>query len=80
MRRADVAKCFSRVSIQASWDLALYKELAPGNLDYDFQDKTYLPAEKSKLIFGLTLQRALYWFQSGLGYGLPQVLEVTYVS
>jgi len=71
LRRADVAKRFSRASIQASRDLALYKELAPGNLAYDFQAKTYLPAEKFKLIFGCTPERVLYWLQSGLGDGLP---------
>jgi hypothetical protein len=31
------AKRFSRASIQASRDLALYEELGPGNLAYDFQ-------------------------------------------
>ena len=67
----DVAKRFSRASIQASRDLALYKDLAPRNLAYDFQAKTYLPAEKFKLIFGSTPERVLYWLQSGLGDGLP---------
>lgn len=71
LRRADVAKRFSRASIQASRDLALYKELAPGNLAYDFQAKTYLPGEKFKLIFGHTPERVMYWLQSGLGDGLP---------
>ena len=71
LRRADVAKRFSRASIQASRDLALYKELAPGNLAYDFQAKTYLPGEKFKLIFGRTPERVMYWLRSGLGDGLP---------
>ena len=71
LRRVDVAKRFSRASIQASRDLALYKELAPGNLAYDFQAKTYLPGEKFKLIFSRTPERVMYWLQSGLGDGLP---------
>ena len=71
LRRADVAKRFSRASIQASRDLALYKELAPGNLAYDFQAKTYLPGQKFKLIFSRTPERVMYWLQSGLGDGLP---------
>ena len=71
LRRADVVKRFSRASIQASRDLALYKELAPGNLAYDFQAKTYLPGKKFKLIFGHTPERVMYWLQSGLGDGLP---------
>ena len=71
LRRVDVAKRFSRASIQASRDLALYKELAPGNLAYDFRAKTYLPGEKFKLIFSRTPERVMYWLQSGLGDGLP---------
>jgi hypothetical protein len=71
LRRADVAKRFSRASIQASRDLALYKELAPRNLAYDFQAKTYLPGDKFRLIFSHTPERVMYWLQSGLGDGLP---------
>lgn len=71
LRRADVAKRFSRASIQASRDLALYKQLAPGNLAYDFQAKTYLPGKKFKLIFSRTPERVMYWLRSGLGDGLP---------
>ena len=71
LRRADVAKRFSGASIQASRDLALYKELAPENLVYDFQAKTYLPAEKFRLIFSRTPERVMYWLKSGLGDGLP---------
>ena len=71
LRRADVARRFSRASIQASRDLALYKEFAPENLVYDFQAKTYLPGEKFRLIFSRTPERVMYWLQSGLGDGLP---------
>jgi hypothetical protein len=71
LRRADVAKRFSGASIQASRDLALYKELAPENLVYDFQAKTYLPGEKFRLVFKRTPERVMYWLKSGLGDGLP---------
>lgn len=71
LRRVDVAKRFSQASIQASRDLALYKELAPDNLVYDFQAKRYLPSEKFKLIFSHTPERVMFWLRSGLGDGLP---------
>lgn len=71
LRRADLAKRFSQASIQASRDLALYKELAPENLVYDFQAKTYLPGAKFRLIFSPTPERVMYWLKSGLGDGLP---------
>lgn len=71
LRRVDVAKRFSQASIQASRDLALYKDLAPDNLVYDFQAKRYLPAEKFKPVFSHTPERVMYWLKSGLGDGLP---------
>lgn len=71
LRRADVAKRFSGASIQASRDLAIYKELAPENLVYDFQAKRYLPGERFKLIFSHTPERVMFWLRSGLGDGLP---------
>ena len=71
LRRADVAKRFSGASIQASRDLALYKELAPENLVYDFHAKTYRPGERFKLIFSHTPERVMFWLRSGLGDGLP---------
>lgn len=71
LRRGDIAERFSRASIQASRDLALYKELAPDNLVYDFQAKRYLPGKKFTLIFTHTPERVMYWLRSGLGDGLP---------
>ncbi len=71
LRRADIAKRFSGAAIQASRDLAVYKELARDNLVYDFQAKRYLPGEKFKLIFRHTPERVMYWLKSGLGDGLP---------
>lgn len=71
LRRADLAKRFSQASIQASRDLAVYKELAPENLVYDFHAKTYLPGEKFRLIFSPTPERVMCWLKSGLGDGVP---------
>lgn len=71
LRRADVARRFSGASIQASRDLAVYKDLAPDNLNYDFQAKRYLPGEKFKLVFSHTPERVMFWLRSGLGDGLP---------
>ena len=71
LRRADVARRFSGASIQASRDLAVYKDLAPDNLNYDFQAKCYLPGEKFKLVFSHTPEPVMFWLRSGLGDGLP---------
>ncbi len=71
LQRADVAKRFSGASIQASRDLAVYKDLAPDNLNYDFQAKRYLPGENFKMVFSYTPERVMNWLKSGLGDGLP---------
>ena len=71
LRRADVARRFSRASIQASRELALNKELAPDNMVYDFRAKTYLPGKNFRPIFSRTPERVMYWLRSGLGDGLP---------
>ena len=43
--RKDVLERFELATAAGTRDLALYKELAPENLVYDFQAKTYLPGE-----------------------------------
>lgn len=71
LRRPDVAARFSVASIQASRDIAVYKQAAPGNLTYDYGAKIYLPSAKFKLLFEQTPGRVMFWLQSGLGDGLP---------
>ena len=44
LNRADLTSHFGISVPQASMDLARYQELAPGNLLYDRQQKTYIPA------------------------------------
>lgn len=42
IRRQDLVTRFGIQSAAASRDLALYKELAPGNIDYDYRAKSYV--------------------------------------
>ena len=71
LQRQDVAQRFSVASVQASRDLALYKQLAPKNLSYDYRARTYLPSDKFKRVFELSTENILWWLKSGLGDGLP---------
>lgn len=71
LRSSDVARRFSRAQIRANRDLALCKEIAPDNLMYEFQAKTYLSGEKFWRITSRTLERVMYLLRSGLGDGLP---------
>ena len=51
INRADIMDQFSVSVPQASKDLSLYEEKAPGNLVYDKSAKRYLAAEKFKPVF-----------------------------
>jgi predicted DNA-binding transcriptional regulator YafY len=51
INRADIVEYFSVSVPQASKDLALYQERAPGNMEYDNRAKRYVAAEKFTLRF-----------------------------
>lgn len=51
INRADIVECFGVSVPQASKDLALYQERAPGNMDYDTRAKRYVAADKFVLRF-----------------------------
>lgn len=71
LQRQDVSQRFAVASVQASRDLALYKRLAPENLDYDYKARTYLPSTSFNRIFELSTEGILWWLRSGLGDGVP---------
>ncbi|MFE4140205.1 WYL domain-containing protein, partial [Pseudomonas aeruginosa] len=51
MRRQDLVARFGIQSAAASRDLALYKDLAPGNIDYDAKGKSYVLGPGFRPIF-----------------------------
>jgi predicted DNA-binding transcriptional regulator YafY len=51
INRADIVEFFGVSVPQASKDLALYQERAPGNMEYDTRSKRYVAAEKFVLRF-----------------------------
>lgn len=51
INRADLVEAFGVSIPQASKDLALYQERAPGNMEYDRRAKRYIAAEKFVLRF-----------------------------
>ena len=48
LNRADITERFGVSAVQASADLALYKELAPNNLDYDPSQKRFTTSRRFK--------------------------------
>ena len=51
INRADLVEAFGVSVPQASKDLTLYQERAPGNMEYDTRGKRYVAAEKFVLRF-----------------------------
>lgn len=71
IRRQDLVSRFGIQSAAASRDMALYKELAPGNIDYDAKAKSYVLGASFQPIFGFLPGRVLSWLTLGFGDGEP---------
>lgn len=71
VRRLDL---FSRFGIQAAAatrDLATYKDLMPGNIDYDSREKVYIRADLFRPLFDFPASRVLTWLTQGYGDNEP---------
>ncbi|ODS68495.1 MAG: WYL domain-containing protein, partial [Bordetella sp. SCN 67-23] len=64
----------------ASRDLALYKELAPGNIDYDSKGKSYILGPDFRPVFDFPPERVLSWLTQGFGDGEPMRLKAWVAS
>ena len=51
IRRQDLVSRFGIQSAAATRDLALYKDLAPGNIDYDAKGKSYILGPEFRPVF-----------------------------
>lgn len=77
IRRQDLVSRFGIQSAAASCDLALYKELAPGNIDYDIKGKSYVLGSAFSPVFDFPVERVLSWLSQGFGDGEPSLLTYT---
>src|SRR5690606_39121968 len=80
VRRQDVVVRFGIQSAAASRDLALYRDLAPGNLDYDPRGKSYVLGPEFRPIFNSPPERVLSWLTKGFGDGEPTSLKAWVAS
>lgn len=80
IRRQDLVARFDIKSAAASRDVALYKELAPGNIDYDGKGKSYVLGANFQPIFIFTPDRVLSWLTQGFGDGEPQQFKAWVLS
>lgn len=75
LQRGDIESRFGIKPAAASRDLSVYRELAPGNLDYDQASRRYRPADSFKPVFGFHAERVLAWLSQGFGDGLELGLK-----
>ena len=80
IRRQDLVARFGIQSAAATRDLALYKELSPGNIDYDPKGKAYVLGPDFRPIFDFPPARVLSWLTQGFGDGEPMRLKAWVVS
>ena len=75
IRRQDLVSRFGIQSAAATRDLALYKELAPNNIDYDPKGKSYVTGGDFRAVFDYPAERVLAWLSQGFGDGEPSKLK-----
>ena len=75
IRRQDLVSRFGIQSAASSRDLALYKDLAPGNISYDSRGKTYVLGPNFRAVFDFSPERVLSWLTQGFGDGEPMLLK-----
>ena len=80
IRRQDLVSRFGIQSAAASRDLALYKDLAPGNIDYDSKGKSYVLGLEFRSVFNFPPERVLSWLTQGFGDGEPMWLKAWVAS
>lgn len=70
LRRADIEARFGIKPAASSRDLSAYRDLEPGNLDYDVAARCYRPTKGFKPLFEFSSDRVLAWLLQGFGDGL----------
>lgn len=75
LRRGDIEARFGIKPAAASRDLSLYREIAPGNLDYDQASRCYRPSSSFKPVHEFHSERVLAWLLQGFGDGLDLGLK-----
>jgi hypothetical protein len=80
IRRQDLVERFDIQSAAATRDLALYKDLASRNIDYDAKAKCYVLGDGFEPVFDFPPERVLAWLTQGFGDGEPSALKCTVVS
>jgi len=71
IRRQDLVARFNIQTAAATRDIAQYKEMAPGNMEYDSKGKMYVRSEWFYPVFDFSADRVLTWLSQGFGDAEP---------
>jgi predicted DNA-binding transcriptional regulator YafY len=71
IRRQELVTRFGIQAAAATRDIAQYKEMAPGNMEYDPKGKVYVRASWFRPLFDFPAERVLTWLSQGYGDGEP---------
>lgn len=75
LRRSDIEARFGIRPAASSRDLALYRDTAPDNLEYDAASRCYRPSKAFHPVFDFNADRVLAWLLQGYGDGLDLGLK-----
>lgn len=75
LRRADVVERFETGPAGATRDIALYREIAPENLELDGATKAYRPSQTFVPLFDHAPQRVLTALSQGFGEGIGDQMQ-----
>jgi len=73
--RADITARFGTAPAGATRDIALYKEIAPSNINFHASGKTYRPSAAFQPVFDHPPERALTALAKGFGEGITLVQQ-----
>jgi hypothetical protein len=76
--RVDLTSKFEMGMANATRDIALYRELAPSNSDFDNTSKTYVQSKKFKPLFEYEPRKTLAKLANKISDGFDGVLEVSF--
>lgn len=80
IRRQDLVTRFGIQSAAATRDLAVYKDLSSGNIDYDSKAKSYVLRDNFRPLFDFAPERVVSWLTRGFGDGEPVRLRTWVAS
>ena len=75
VRRPDLIDRFGIAPAVATRDLGAYKEIAPGNIDFDGRRKVYVPTASFAPVFEHEPERVLSGLSRGFGEGLGKASQ-----